>query len=418
MRTFSDSFDGMNTSIVLSLDARKHRQRKDGSYPIVLRLSHGRRSEIIPTGYSVAAADWDDKSRKVRKSCKSVGSVNRLNNLLVRKKAEAVAIIIHLEESGALHSLSMLDLKDRILNAYHGRVSFFSFAESLIENMRKAKQFGNAQVYMSAVQAIRSYQKGRDLCFEEISYQYLTNYESDYLSRGNTVNGLSVVLRTVRAIFNKAIKSKLVDRKFYPFEDYKIKSEKTKKRALPRKTLLEIVKLKLEPEHPLFHARNYFLISYNLYGMNFIDLAFLKPEHVQDDRVVYRRRKTSRLYDVHLGDQLRELLSHYLHAGEDREFLFPILKTTDLESQYKEIKDRRKRYNKDLKGMAELLGIRVNLTSYVVRHSFATQAVWNEVPLKAIQEMLGHESIKTTETYIADLPKKVVDRYSEQLALG
>ncbi len=100
------------------------------------------------------------------------------------------------------------------------------------------------------------------------------------------------------------------------------------------------------------------------------------------------------------------------------EFVFPMLKSDDLEKQYAEIMDRRKKYNKDLKGIAKLLNLKVNLTSYVVRHSFATQAVWNNVPLTANQEMLGHESIKTTETYIADFLRKVVDRSASQLALG
>lgn len=409
----------MNTSLVLSLDQRKNRRKKDGSYPIVLRLSHGKqRSEIIQTGYNVLPTDWDSNSRQVKDSCKSIGSVKRLNNLLSKKKSEAIEIIIRLEESGVLPTLSISDLKSRILNAHQGRLSFFSFTEELITNMRKAKQYGNAKVYENVMKVIRSYQKGKDITFEQITYQYILDYETDYLSRGNAINGLSVNLRTIRAIYNKAIKAKLVDKKYYPFSDYQIKNEKTQKRALPKHTLMEIVNLNLPKEHPLFNARNYFLISYNLYGMNFIDMAFLKIDHIQEDRIVYRRRKTSRLYDIHLSPSLTELLSHYIEGKEPGEFVFPLLKSNDLEKQYAEVKNRRKDYNKDLKGIAKLLNIRVNLTSYVVRHSFATQAVWNEVPLKAIQEMLGHESIKTTETYIADLPKKVVDRYASQLALG
>ncbi len=409
----------MNTSITLTLDSRKNCRRKDGTFPIILRICHGPKSSTsIPTGYSVSADDWDERNHKIRESCKAYSSVKRLNNLLIRKKADALDIVIKLEEEGFLPSMSVADIKHRILNGENGRSSFFEFTKALVKNMKKAEQFGNARVYEDFMKVLKSYQRGKDICFEEITYKYLCDYEAHYLSKGNTLNGLSVNLRTLRAIYNKAIKSKLVDPKFYPFSGYKIKNEKTQKRALPRHTLMEIVNLKLEPTHPLFNARNYFLISYNLYGMNFIDLAFLKTDHIQEDRISYRRKKTSRLYDVHLSPALAELLSYYVESKGPGEFVFPLLKEDDLEKQYAEVKYRRKDYNRDLKGIAKLLNIRVNLTSYVVRHSFATQAVWNEVPLKAIQELLGHESIKTTETYIADLPKKVVDRYASQLALG
>ena len=39
-------------------------------------------------------------------------------------------------------------------------------------------------------------------------------------------------MRTIRAIYNKAIKQKIVDRSLYPFSDFTIKSEKTIKRAV------------------------------------------------------------------------------------------------------------------------------------------------------------------------------------------
>ncbi|UAY53222.1 tyrosine-type recombinase/integrase [Ferruginibacter albus] len=53
--------------------------------------------------------------------------------------------------------------------------------------------------------------------------------------------------------------------------------------------------------------------------------------------------------------------------------------------------------------VAKLCGIEQNLTSYVSRHSFATQAMFQQVPLVAISAMLGHSSLKTTETYLKAL---------------
>ena len=55
------------------------------------------------------------------------------------------------------------------------------------------------------------------------------------------------------------------------------------------------------------------------------------------------------------------------------------------------------------------------LTSYVSRHSFATQAMFQDVPLQAISAMLGHNRLTTTQIYLKSLPSTVLDSYNEKL---
>jgi integrase/recombinase XerD len=75
-------------------------------------------------------------------------------------------------------------------------------------------------------------------------------------------------------------------------------------------------------------------------------------------------------------------------------------------------------YNKKLKTLASLCGISSNLTSYVSRHSFATQALLHNIPLAAISTMLGHSSLKTTEIYLKSLPVNILDGYNEMILEG
>ncbi|MCU0360437.1 MAG: site-specific integrase [Bacteroidia bacterium] len=68
------------------------------------------------------------------------------------------------------------------------------------------------------------------------------------------------------------------------------------------------------------------------------------------------------------------------------------------------------RYNAYLKEMAELCGIKKNLTSHIARHTFATTiTLSNGVPIETVSSMLGHKNIKTTQIYAKVVEQKVSD---------
>ena len=54
----------------------------------------------------------------------------------------------------------------------------------------------------------------------------------------------------------------------------------------------------------------------------------------------------------------------------------------------------------DLRGLAKALHLTSPVTSYTIRHSWATTAKYRGVPIEMISESLGHKSIKTTQIYL------------------
>jgi len=402
----------MNTNVKLSLDTR--RQKKDASYPVILRLTHFRKTTSISLGQSVQKEFWDNKNEKIKRAFKGTSSVSKLNNQLLKEKTRAVDIINDLHEKDELNYLSILQLKSKIIRTASFD-SFFEFSKSIVLELKKAERFGNANTYYAVIKVLEKFTSGNDIKFNEINYDFLKRFESWHFSRGNSVNGLSAYMRTIKAILNRAIKADVISLDAYPFTNYRIKTTPTEKRALDIKSIKSIMLLKLEATDSLFHYRNYFLASYMLYGVSFMDLAFLKVENIIDNRIKFQRKKTSKPYDINITSQLKEILSFYLKKKRKSDFIFPIVKRDTFELQYKDVLWARKRYNKGLKEIANKCNIEQRMTSYVSRHSFATQAMLQDVPLQAISAMLGHNRLSTTQIYLKSLPNEILDDYNKKL---
>lgn len=403
----------MQTSLKLSLD--KRRTRKDGTFPIIIRLGHFQRTTSISTGQSVHEEYWEKSKERVRRSYKGVESVANLNNILIKEKARAQEIINELYRKNELDFLSVTQLKDKIINK-SSYESFFTFGNSLVSELNASQRYGTARSYKGLLGILMVFTKGRDLRFNEMNYDFLKRFERFHLSKeGNTLNGLASYMRTIKAIYNKGIKEGLVDREAYPFDNYKIRTVPTEKRAVDIRHIKKIMALELKKDDNLFHYRNYFLLSYMLFGMSFIDMAFLKISNIVDGRIKFQRKKTSKVYDIKITEQLDEILKYYTKGKNRDDFILPILKRHALDLQYKDEKWALKRYNKGLKEIARLCDIEEKLTSYVSRHSFATHAMLNNVPLQAISAMLGHSKLNTTQIYLKSLPNNVLDTYQEML---
>ncbi len=402
----------MKTFITLSLDTR--RSRTDGTYPIVLRISHHQKVAQINTGFFIKEADWNTEARCIKPSYKGTESVTRLNNQLQKKKSLAIDAIAKLDERKLLDTFSVTQLKQH-LEKKPERASFFAYAQTLIDEMKEANRIGNAKYYAEVVATVRKFNGGRDMTFLEVNLEFLKRLEIEHLKKGKSYNGLAAKLRAIRAIYNKAIKAKIVDKELYPFAEYTITTVKTRKRAISPAAIRKIEEKLLEPSHNLYNARNYFLASLYLCGMSFTDLAHLKLSNIIDDRIKYERQKTGTQYDIKITEPLKAILAYYTAGKTKNDFIFPIIRSEVLEEQYKQVEWARRRFNKKLKKLATECGIQENLTSYVSRHSFATIAKNIGIDTAAISDMLGHGNIKTTQVYLDSLSSNTLDDLHEKI---
>ena len=389
------------------------RTKKDGTQPLKLRITIDRKSIEIPLAYTIQPAYWDDAKKEVKKNCPAVQNVTRLTNLIKTRLDEAVEKVIQLQDSGEINVLSMKDIKNRITGK-RDETFILEFTNSIIEELEEGGKVGNARVHKTMRNSVRNFLKRKDVPIKQITFKWLKKYEAWYLGKGNSVNGLGVMMRTLRAVINRAIKQKLLPRDNYPFEHYQVKKEKTRKRAVAA-TDIEKIKSFVPQTKQQKRAKDYFLMSFYLMGASFIDLAFLKVDNINAGRIEYKRRKTGKLHSIKITEPLQEILYKYLKGKKKGDFILNVIKSDEVKMQYVNVRDELRRYNRRLKEIGELCGLESELTSYVARHSFATIAKFKDVPVSVISQALGHTNLETTETYLAEFDNAVLDEYNEKI---
>ena len=161
----------------------------------------------------------------------------------------------------------------------------------------------------------------------------------------------------------------------------------------------------------MWHSRNYFLLSFNLIGISFADMATLKYSDISNGRISYRRKKTHKLYNLRLTSTALELIN--LYKSPDRTYILPVIPENMVGNQVEErkyIQYGTKTTNKYISRIGKLLKIDLALTTYVARHSWATIAKRMGYSKDLIAEALGHEfGNKVTGIYLDNFDQDVID---------
>lgn len=112
-----------------------------------------------------------------------------------------------------------------------------------------------------------------------------------------------------------------------------------------------------------------------------------------NDWIMTRRQKTNIASNVLLLDVPKQIISKYNHQTYREGKLFPMLSNQKVNSYLKEI--------------ADICGIKKNLTFHLARHTFATLCLSKGVPMESVSKMLGHTNIRTTQIYARITNKKI-----------
>ncbi|WP_304251291.1 tyrosine-type recombinase/integrase [Parabacteroides gordonii] len=294
----------------------------------------------------------------------------------------------------------------------------FSFPEILEHIAGKKEQSGKKRTaanYRSTIRKVENYlgSQARYFTWQKITSEWVIGFagwlQEKHPQKPQTVD---FYLRTLRAMCNHVRKVRKWKRGTDPFEGVGIKNVPSSHRALPsgeeKKLLDPELRRQLSPAQE--EALDVLLFILFARGMVFQDVWNLRWDMVSSDgHIRYLRSKTGIPIDVEVTFEAREIMER--HRQENSPFVFPFLHID------KKKKDRAiceesslHRINTQAAVIGCLAGLSIPLTTYVIRHTWATLMQESGKPVELISQCMGHTSIRTTERYLSRISTRRVDR--------
>lgn len=371
---------------------------KDGKVNIKIRVCHQKKTRYISTDYYVYPKYFNSKAELVK-----VGGpydkdeADRINNKLIIQKG------IMADKAEKQKDIRFMDMRNlmKILRDKHREYDFYALIDDKIANYRKLENLNYMDSFKLTKNIIEKFTGSSLLPLESIDYSFLVRLENKLRLRGVKTNSIGIFMRNIRTIYNQAITMGLVDLSFYPFRKYRIPKETTRHRTLTATELATIAKKEIK--QPLMSwARDMFMLSFCLIGMNMRDLMYV--EKIEDGRINYKRSKGKRDYSVKVRPQALHIIKRY----PGKKYL---LNTLD---NYADYRSATKRINKKLKDIAALCKIEKKVSTYWVRHTWSTLAQ-QFASLDTISRALGHRPVSDITMIYVEEDQKSIDELNHKV---
>lgn len=356
---------------------------------VEMRITFNRVRKHLSTGVSVYAGQWDAAHEVVTNAL----DAHYMNSILSEMRLKAMKIITAMVERGRI------DL-DEIPAKMRQKATEKTFPEYIYERMG-GKQVADSTKKAYHVFFARFSAWGGMEHFSDVNEKNIRDFD-EYLhafrwkekdrfgrevERRYSQSSIGSMHKNLKAFINDAIVSGYVSDN--PYSSKRIKIDKGGTRVdhfLTREELERIEQAKL-PTKSLNEARDLFLMQ-ACTGMSYIDLMTFDFEEIKDKETYSvctgKRQKTGIEFSFVLTPSALRILKNYS---------FHLPKTTN------------QQYNTRLKLLADAAGIDKPLTSHDARRTCGYTLLNAGVPIAVVSRVLGHSSIKMTETSYA----KVLD---------
>jgi len=372
---------------------------------IYIRVTLNGKRVNISLKKKINISTWDEKLQRASGTDKD----SRILNLYLNEVQSKVYRIYEDFKRDEVPFTSQM-VKAKFLGEDKTRFSFQNLVDYYNEKMQHKLhrntmgQYKTSQRYM--MEYILKEYKLTDIPLFNLEYGFIVGFE-DFLRSYVPKSGQSKIgnntamkhIKRLRRMVTLAYRMKWIERD--PFVNFKMKIEKKERGFLTDFELLSIEDLSSSIER-LMVVKDLFVFSCYT-GISYVDIVQLNEDNIVmgidgSPWIMAKRVKTGAPFKIPLLPKAAFLIDKYKdhYRTNNTSNLLPKLSNQKLNSYLKEI--------------ADLCGIKKNLTFHMARHTFATTVTLsNGVPIETVSKLLGHTKLSTTQIYARVVERKVSD---------
>jgi len=380
-----------------------HQKKQDGTYNIKIRVTQHKKKRYLATTWYVTKEDLT-RSLKLKNQI----YIDLCDQLIKQYR-------IRCDHAGErLKSMSVDEVVDLITSkdAERWDLDIAAYMEKHIAKLFATGHDGNAKTYQCALRSLRKFAERDSISVFEITVGFLKKWSAWIADLENVTVGYAPrnYISRLRAVHNLAKKefndedAGIIRIPNSPFSHFDMpQAPPVRKRALSIEQIQAISRVPytkiLQPGCNRFNlARDLFMLSFCLIGMNAVDLYY--ADDLSCDRITYRRRKTTNRrsdkaeISIKIEPEIQPLVDKYRDPTGNRVFIFYKL--------YSSMDTFTAAINKGLKKIGKLLEID-DLEFYAARHSWATIAVNDAcVDKYTVHQSLNHvdDNMRVTDIYL------------------
>ena len=298
----------------IKLAVLKHTKSKDGSYKIRISIGHRSETHYIVTPYSVNALSEFDNGIVVR--VPNAHEINiKLRNLL-NDYEERLERIDSPEDYTCKELLDLL----KSMRTHSSKITFKQVSEQYQKELIEDGRGSYAGMLQNSLRLFFEF-TGGDVFLSEISTITISEFERWLKRKGVSQTYISMTLSMTRTIVNRAIRMQLVTYSVHPFTYWKRPADPERELDISVEDVRAISDAQPRLKKQRI-ARDIFMLSYYLGGINLIDLLEIDFRGVSVLEYTRHKSRNMKLSDKRISFTLqpeaKELISKWMNRNTGR----------------------------------------------------------------------------------------------------
>ncbi len=381
---------------------QKVRVNKQGKCPVRCRITYQQKRKEFSLGLFLKLDCWNSKKQKAYPPNKENDFINTQLSLIKQDINQAFLLLQVNQGSFDVDDIYRQYKGENVkidVGVYEVYLIFLEHLKKLIGKELILKTYQKYETYGKHLKSFIKWKyKSNDVKLSNLKSSFIVHYEYYLKTEKNFAQiTLNKVLQRFRRAIKFAVAEDYLDKD--PFMLYKAKSVKKEVVYLTQEELNNLENQDFEIERVQQIKDMFVFCCYT--GLAFKEMSVLKKTDIIKEFdgnlwINVQRAKTSRSYKVPLLPQAKKVMEKY--DNENSEYVLPKMSNP--------------KFNAYLKEIADVVGIKINLTHHIARKTFATTVLlYNDVPMEIVSQLLGHSKIQTTQEHYAKVVQKKVSEH-------